>query len=183
LLSGKVVAAHVGRDHVHVVLERPRAVGDLEHVVLGERRGQEGAIDHFRAVQREAAAILRKVSLHRHHDAEPTDRGIDDRPEGLQRAAVFLDPPVEQVVRRDRALAGQQGGDLVVLEDDLARRIDDEADVEEAVGPVLVARLGLGHDEHVRGARQLAQAIGLGTGNVDGAGPGELGMVDRGSRR
>ena len=34
---------------------------------------------------------------------EAADRRIDHRPEGLQRAAVFLDPPVEQVVWRDRA--------------------------------------------------------------------------------
>jgi hypothetical protein len=41
-----------------------------------------------------------------------------------------------------------------------------------------VASLGLGHDEHVPGPRELAQAIGFGTGNIDGAGLGELGMVD-----
>jgi hypothetical protein len=40
-----------------------------------------------------------------------------------------------------------------------------------------MACLGLGHDEHVPLFRQRTQAIGLGAGNVDGAGLGELGVV------
>ena len=115
-----------------------RPVRDFEKVVLGERRGKRGAIHDFRAVEREAAAILRIAAFHRHHDAEAADRGVHDRPEGLQIAAIFLAPPIEQIVRRDRALAGQERRDLVVLQDDRAVGIDDEAGVEEAVRPIRV---------------------------------------------
>ena len=145
----EMIAADIRRHDVHVVLERARPIGNLEHVVLGERRRHRRAIHHLGAVHGEPAAVLRIIALHRHHDAEPADLGVGDRPERLQRAAVFLDPPVVDVVRRHRALDRQQRGNLVVLQDDLAVRIDDEADVEEAVLPVLMARLGLRHDEDV----------------------------------
>ena len=95
-----------------------------------------------------------------------------------ERAAVFLDPPVVNVVRRHRALDRQQRGDLVVLQDDLAVGIDDEADIEEAVLPVLMARLGLRHDEDVPLPRQLADLVGLGAGNIDAAGARVIGVVD-----
>ena len=41
-----------------------------------------------------------------------------------------------------------------MLQDDRAIRIDDETDIEETVGPVLVTRLGLRHDEHAPLPRQ-----------------------------
>ena len=140
--------------------------------------GIRGAIDHLGAVQRQAAGVLGIAPLHRHHDAEAADRRVDDRPERLKGAAVFRHPPIEQIVRRDRALARQQRADLVVLEDDVAVRIDDEADVEEEIGPVLVASLGLRHDEHAPFLRELAEAVGFGTGNVDRAGMREFLVIE-----
>ena len=65
-----------------------------------------------------------------------------------------------------------------MLQDDLAVGIDDEADVEEAVLPVLMARLGLRHDEDVPLARELADLVGLGAGNVDAAGARVVGVID-----
>src|ERR1700739_2495516 len=49
----KVIAADVRRHDVHVVLERTRPVGNLEHVVLGERARHRGAIDDLGAVHGE----------------------------------------------------------------------------------------------------------------------------------
>jgi len=43
-------------------------------------------------------------------------------------------------MRRNRAFDRKQRGNLVVLENDLAVGIDDEADVEEAVLPVLISK-------------------------------------------
>src|SRR6516225_10132272 len=104
----EVIAANIRRDDIHVVLKRPRPVRDLEEVVLRKGRGKRGAIYHLGAVEGEATAVLGIVAFHRHHDPEASDRGVGDRPEGLQGAAVFLDPPVEEIVRGDRALARQQ---------------------------------------------------------------------------
>ena len=42
-----------------------------------------------------------------------------------------------------------------MLQNDRAVRIDDKADIEEAIGPVLVMRFGLRHDEHTPIAREL----------------------------
>ena len=109
---------------------------------------------------------------------KPADRGIGDRPEGLQIAAVFLDPPVEEIMRRDGALAGQQGDDLVMLQDDRAVRIDDKADIKEPIRPILVARLGLRHDVDAPGAGEPPEPVGFRAGNIDGAGPRELGVID-----
>jgi hypothetical protein len=53
---------------------------------------------------------------------------------------IDLDPPVVKVMRRNRAFDRKQRGNLVVLENDLAVGIDDEADVEEAVLPVLISK-------------------------------------------
>ena len=46
------------------------------------------------------------------------------------------------------------------------------------MGPVVVARLGLRHDEHAPAAREPPEAVGLGTGNVDCTGARELGVID-----
>src|SRR3984893_9561189 len=174
----EMVASDVGRHDIHVVFQRARPVGDLEEIVLGKGCRQRGAIDDLRAVQRQAAAVFGVGALHRHHDPQTADRRVGDRPERLQIAAVFVDPPIEEVVRRDRALAGQQGRDLVVLQYNGAVRIDNKADVEDPLRPILVPRLGLGHYEHAPAASEAPEAVGLRAGNVDGAGPRELYVID-----
>src|SRR5580658_11176226 len=65
-----------------------------------------------------------------------------------------------------------------MLQNDLAVGIDDEADIEEAVLPVLMARLGLRHDEDVPLAGELADLVGLGARNIDAAGARVIGVVD-----
>src|SRR5439155_14644042 len=77
----------------------------------------------------------------------------------------------------DRMLDRKQRRDLVVLEDDVAGRVDNESDVEEAILYVRVTGLGLGYYESVVLARQLAERIGLLTWDVDRAAPGELDVV------
>ena len=47
--------------------------------------------------------------------------------------------------------------------------IEDEADVEKAILPVGMVRLGLRHDEGVVLAGERAERVGLGPGNVDRA--------------
>jgi len=51
---------------------------------------------------------------------------------------------------------------LMVLEHDLALRVNGEADVEEAVRKGFMPRLGLGHDEHVPVTCEVAQEPRLG---------------------
>ncbi len=65
-----------------------------------------------------------------------------------------------------------------MLKDDLAVRIDDEANVKKAILPVLMARLGLRHDENVPLAGELADLVGLGPRYVDAAGARVVGVVD-----
>ncbi len=65
-----------------------------------------------------------------------------------------------------------------MLQDDLAIGIDDETDVEEAILPVLMARLGLRYDEDVPFARELADLVGLRPRNVDTAGARIVGVID-----
>jgi hypothetical protein len=60
-----------------------------------------------------------------------------------------------------------QRRELVVDEDHLASRVDHEADVEEHPREMLVARLGLRHDEHVPVPGQLPEEGGLLAGDVD----------------
>src|SRR5262245_12462538 len=81
-------------------------------------------------------------------------------------------------MRRHRSLDREQRRQLVVLQDDLAVGIDDEADVEETILPVLMARLGLRHDEDVPFARELADLVGLRARNVDAAGARVIGVID-----
>ena len=56
---------------------------------------------------------------------------------------------------------------LVVAQDDLALGIENEADVEEAILPVGMVRLGLGHDEGVVLAGERAERFGLWAGEVN----------------
>ena len=65
-----------------------------------------------------------------------------------------------------------------MLQDDVAVGIDDETDVEKAILPVLMARLGLRHDENIPFACQLADLVGLRPRNVDAAGARVVGVVD-----
>ena len=65
-----------------------------------------------------------------------------------------------------------------MLQYDGAIRIDDKADIEEPIGPILVTRLGLRHDESAPAAREPPDTVGLRTRNINGAGPRELGVVD-----
>src|SRR5712691_11736828 len=71
----------------------------------------------------------------------------------------------------------EQGRDLVVLENDLARGVDDETDVKEAVLHLRMTGLGLRYHEHVVLARQPAERFCLFARDVDGAGARELNVV------
>src|SRR5215472_15265571 len=65
-----------------------------------------------------------------------------------------------------------------MLQCDRAVRVDNKTDVEETVGPVLVARLRLRHDEHTPLPRQPPKAIGLRSRNIDRAIAREFGVVN-----
>src|SRR5919201_517447 len=67
------------------------------------------------------------------------------------------------------ARCGQERHHFVVAQDHLAPRVDDHPDVEVAPRELLVAGLGLGHDEDVPLARELAKSLGLRSRNVDRA--------------
>ena len=166
-VRGEVVGAEVRRDHVDVVVERAGA--RLHHEGVARPVGEGGAVDHLGAVHRQPAGVLRVRALVGHHDPEPPDLGVHHGVEGVERLAVQLHPAIPDVVRGHRVLDRQQRHQLVVAQDHLAGRVDHEADVEEAAGELRVPRLCLGHDEHVPLARQLAQALGLGSRDVDRA--------------
>src|SRR3712207_7430560 len=55
-----------------------------------------------------------------------------------------LDPLVPDIVWRDRVLDRVERRELVVLQDDLALRVEHEADVEEAIWEGLMAGLWIG---------------------------------------
>ena len=59
-------------------------------------------------------------------------------------------------MRADGVLYREKRRHFVVFENYLSRRVNDEADVEEAVLQVRMAGFGLGHDEGVVLARDLA---------------------------
>src|SRR6266849_7685384 len=101
------------------------------------------AINNLGTVECKRPRILGIGSLVRHHDSEPANLSIHNRPEGIEREAVLLHPPVEDVVRTYRMLHWEEWRDLVVPEDDFTLRVDDEAYVEEAIFPVGMVRLGL----------------------------------------
>src|SRR5450759_736376 len=79
---------------------------------------------------------------------------------------------------RHRALDRQERRDFVVLEDDLTVWIDDEADIEEAILPIFVARLGLRHDEHVPLPCKFSDLVSLRPRNIDTTRAGIVGMID-----
>src|SRR4051794_5749732 len=81
-------------------------------------------------------------------------------------------------MRRDRALARQQRPELIVLQNDGTVRVNNEADIEEPVRPVLMPRLGLRHDEHTPLPGEAAEAVSLRAGNVDRAGAREVCVID-----
>jgi hypothetical protein len=74
-------------------------------------------------------------------------------------------------------LHGEQGRNFVVPQDDFAFWIQNESDVEEAIGPFWMMRLGLSHDESVVLAGDCAQRAGFRSRNVDRAVAGELGVI------
>jgi hypothetical protein len=80
---------------------------------------------------------------------------------------VQLDPAVPDVVRAHGVLDREQRRGLVVLEDHLALRVEDERVVEEDLREVGVLRLGLGDEVDAELARDLAEHLGLGPGDVD----------------
>src|ERR1700739_3622269 len=65
-----------------------------------------------------------------------------------------------------------------MLQDDRAVRVNDKPDIEEPIGPVLVTRLRLCHDEYAPAPREPPEAVGFGARNIDRAGAGEFGMID-----
>ena len=72
----------------------------------------------------------------------------------------------------------EQWRHLVMLEDDLALRVEDEADVEEAIRPIRMMRLGLRHNECVVLLCDCAQRVGFAAGNVDCAFTRERDVVE-----
>ena len=74
-------------------------------------------------------------------------------------------------------LHGEERRDLVVDEDDLPLRVQDEPHVEKPVLQVGMARLGLGYDVRIVLPRDLAQRFRLFPRDVDGAFPRELNVV------
>ena len=174
----QVVRPDVARDQVHVVVQCPRPVLDLEQAVADVRVRVRAPVDDLGAVHREAARVLRVRALVGHQEPEPADVGVGDRVERVEVAAVQLDPFVPDVVRCHRVLHRQQRHDLVVLEDDVALGAQDEPDVEEAPGELRMARLGLGHHERVPLPGQTAEIIGLRAGDVNRAFGGELLVIE-----
>src|SRR5262244_1559859 len=81
-------------------------------------------------------------------------------------------------MRANRVLDRKEGRDLIMSEDHLASRIDDEANIEEPVFQIGMARLSLGDDEGLILARQLAQLLGLLAWDIDGAFTRELHMIE-----
>src|SRR5215472_8631198 len=177
-LPVQVVGADVARDQVQVIIEGTRPVLNLEQAVADVRVRVRSAVDHLRAVHGKSAGVLRVRALVGLQEAEPPDLRVGHRVERVQVAPVQFDPLVPHVVRGHRVLDGQQRHDLVVLEDEVALGVEDEADVEEPPGEFGVAGLRLGHQERVPLPGQLAEVLRLGAGHVDRTVSRELLMVE-----
>src|SRR5882757_4017323 len=101
------------------------------------------AINDLGAAECERPRILRIGTLVRHHDPEPSNLSIHNRPESVEREPVLIHPPVKDVVRAYRMLHGKQRRNLVVPKDDFALWVDNESYVEKPVFPVWMVRFGL----------------------------------------
>src|SRR5207249_5799594 len=93
VLREEIVGAHVWGDDVHVVVEGTSAALDFKDFVAGGRMGIGGAVDHFGPVHGEGTCIFGIGAFVGHHDAQATDLGIDDRPEGVEVPAITVYPP------------------------------------------------------------------------------------------
>src|SRR5262249_3508440 len=113
-----------------------------------------------------------------HHDTKAPNLRIDHRPEGVQRTAILLDPPVIDIVRTDGMLDWKEGRDFIVLEDHLTLRVEDEAHVKKAVGPIGMTRLRLRHDEGLILAGNFAEFLCLFSRNVNGTLSRELCVIE-----
>src|SRR5262245_46977542 len=67
---------------------------------------------------------------------------------------------------------------LVMLQDDLTFRVQDEPNVEEAIREIGMTGFGLGDDESIVGTCDLAQLIGFFARDIDRALTRELDMVE-----
>src|SRR5690242_16421212 len=105
------------------------------------------AINNLGAVERKRPRVLRIGTLVSHHDPESADLGIYNRPESIERKTVLLHPPVEDVVRAYRMLHREEWRDLVVLKDNFAIWIDNEAYIEKPILPVWMMGLSLTNHE------------------------------------
>ena len=72
----------------------------------------------------------------------------------------------------------EQRHHLVMPQDDLALRIQDEADVEETPGEFRMTGLRLAHQEHVPLPGQRTERVRLRSGDVDRALPGERLVIE-----
>jgi hypothetical protein len=172
-ISVQVVGADVAGDQVEVVVQRPGPVLHLEQAVADVRMRIRAPVHYLGAVHGQPAGVLRVRALVGHQEPEPADLGVGHRVERVQVATVQLDPLVPDVMRGHRVLDRQQRHHLVMPQDDLPFWVQDEADVEEAAGEFRVPGLGLAHQEHVPLPGQGAERVGLGSGDVDRALPGE----------
>src|ERR1700688_624333 len=105
------------------------------------------AIHNLGAVERKRPRILGIGTLVSHHDPEPANLGIHNRPERIERESVLLHPPIEDVVRAYRVLYREEWRDLVVPKDDFAIGIDNETHVEKPILPVRMMGLSLTNHE------------------------------------
>src|SRR6266404_3779244 len=105
------------------------------------------AINNLGAVECKRPRILRIGSLISHHDPEPANLSIHNRPESIERESVLLHPPVEDVVRTYRMLHREEWRNLVVPKDDFSLWIDNEAYIEKPILPVWMMGLGLTNHE------------------------------------
>src|ERR1700693_6088833 len=98
----KEIRSQVRGDDVHVVVERAGRTLNLEEIIAAAGMRVGRPVHDFRAVHGQSAGIFGVRAFVRHHDAHASDGGDTDRPEGVEAAPVFLDPPVVDVVRANR---------------------------------------------------------------------------------
>src|SRR5579884_2306909 len=73
---------------------------------------------------------------------------------------------------------GEKRRDLVVLQDNFALWVEDEADVKETILDLRMASFGLSDDKRVVGASDLAKRGGLLTGDIDRAFSCKLDVIE-----
>src|SRR5260370_42257166 len=116
-------------------MERSCTALNLKEPVTGRRMRVRAAIDDFGAVHCQRPRIFGIRAFVCHHNPKSADFRVNDRPESVQGQAVFLHPPIEDVMWADGMLDWKQRRAYEMPQDYFARRSEDESGLQGLILP------------------------------------------------